>query len=113
MTTHPDMPHHTATQGGEAARMRAAIAGAVAAGPQFLGGTIDADRMAHLMIDAARPWAGHHGAQSGAASDAATAALRHALAELMACGSGYLAGRCDSACVARTMTYMVGEFPPQ
>jgi len=28
----------------------------------------------------------------------------------MACGSGYLASRCDAACVARTMAQMMREF---
>lgn len=31
------------------------------------------------------------------------------LSGLMGCGSGALAGRCDGACVARTMTCMVRE----
>jgi hypothetical protein len=46
----------------------------------------------------------------GAPENAEAQALQNTLAELMACGSGFLAGRCDAACVARTMTQMVHEF---
>lgn len=96
-------------------RMRAAVQQAVAAGPGFLRGEIDADRMAHTMIQAVRGCAGQDRAAAGVdtSSDAQVQALQHALAELMACGSGYLAGRCDAACVARTMTQMVHEFGPR
>ncbi len=94
------------------AGMRAAVERAVAIAPGFLHGDIDADRMANTMVQAVRDYgeqeraAGSH----GGSRDAEAQALQAALAELMTCGSGYLAGRCDAACVARTMTQMVHEF---
>ncbi len=98
----------------QAVRMRAAVDQAVAAGPGFLRGDIDADRMANTMVRAVRSYAEHEPAAGGdgASRGAEAQALHEALAELMACGSGYLAGRCDAACVARTMTQMVHEFGP-
>jgi hypothetical protein len=36
--------------------------------------------------------------------------FRAALVELYTCGSGYLADRCDSDCVVRTMVQIMGEF---
>ncbi|HMN22396.1 MAG TPA: hypothetical protein PKA16_13510 [Ottowia sp.] len=78
----------------QAAHMRAAIHGAVALAPQFLRGELAAEKMAQAMIDAAR-----QGSQPvpGAASGESDDHLRHVLAELYGCGSGYLAGRCDAA----------------
>lgn len=95
----------------QARRMRAAIAKTVAVGPDFLRGDVDADHMAHTMVGAVNGFveqeraAGHDQRDAGEAQ-----ALQGVLAELMVCGSGYLAGRCDVACVARTMTAMVHEF---
>lgn len=93
-------------------RMRTAIAQAVASGPAFLRGDVDADYMAHVMVGAVNHYVeGERAAGSSNASENAQAqALQHVIGELMACGSGYLAGRCDAACVGRTMTYMVNEF---
>lgn len=98
----------------QAARMRAAVDEAVAAGPDFLRGTIDADRMANTMVHAVRGYAESEKAAGGdgVPHDPQARELQNVLAELMACGSGYLAGRCDAACVARTMTQMVREFGP-
>lgn len=98
----------------QAARMRAAIDQAVAVGPGFLRGDIDADRMANAMVQAVRSYTEQEKAAGGGAAPqgADAQALQAVLAELMACGSGYLAGRCDAACVARTMTEMVHEFGP-
>lgn len=95
-------------------RMHAAIAKVVAAGPSFLDGSIDADRMAHTMVDAVRDYARqeHASGSDGAPHSPEAAQLQQVLAELMACGSGYLAQRCDAACVARTINYMVHEFGP-
>lgn len=96
-----------------AARMRAAIAQAVAGGPAFLRGDIAATQMAHAMTGAVRAWA--TAAQAAGDDPSATAETRQmqqVLGELMGCGSGFLAGRCDAACVARTMTWMVEKFPP-
>ena len=96
----------------QAGRMRAAIAQAVAVAPGFLCGDVDADHMATTMVHAVRNYVAQQEAagSNGAANDPEAEALQGALAELMACGSGYLAGRCDAACVARTMTQMVREF---
>lgn len=98
----------------QAARMRAAITQAVAVGPGFLRGDIDAERMAKTMVQAVRAYAEQEAAAGGdgAAHGPEAEALKPVLAELMACGSGYLAGRCDAACVARTMTEMVHEYGP-
>jgi hypothetical protein len=98
----------------QAARMRAAVDRAVAIAPGFLRGDIDADHMANTMVQAVRDYAKQQRAAGGdAVSQGPEAqALQNVLAELMACGSGYLAGRCDAACVARTMTQMVSEFGP-
>ena len=96
-------------------RMRAAIDEAVAAGPGFLRGEIDADRMASTMVRAVHGYAEQErvAGGTGAAQGAEAHSLQDVLAELLACGSGYLAGRCDAACVGRTMTQMVREFGPR
>lgn len=96
-------------------RMRAAIGRAVAVGPDFLRGRVDADHMANTMVRAVRGYAEQERAAggNGAPHSAEAQALQQVLAELMACGSGYLAHRCDAACVARTMTGMVHEFGPR
>ena len=99
----------------QAARIRAAIAKTVAIAPRFLRGEVNADLMANTMVGAVRTYveqeraAGSDGTPQGADAQA----LQGTLAELMGCGSGYLAGRCDAACVARTMTQMVHEFSPR
>jgi uncharacterized protein with von Willebrand factor type A (vWA) domain len=98
--------------GTQAERMRAAVDQAVAAGPGFLRGDTDADHMANTMVHAVHHYveqeraAGGDGTPHGAEAQR----LQGVLAELMGCGSGYLAGQCDAACVARTMTEMVREF---
>lgn len=102
----------TATPTTQSERMRTAIAQAVAVGPAFLRGDVDANHMANAMVHAVR---GYAEAERAADSDGRphgreAAALQQVLGELMACGSGFLAGRCDAACVARTMTQMVHEF---
>ena len=109
-------PHETAEASSvpmtQAGRMRAAVEQAVAVGPRFLRGDIDADHMAKAMVHAVHGYVEQErtAGSDGAAQNAEAQALQDALAELMACGSGYLAGRCDAACVARTMTQMVREF---
>lgn len=120
--------------------LRAALAEVVALGPGFLAGTVHADDMAHCMVRAVREHADAlvpGGAASGAATSGAAISgaathvpgaagpghaasedvSSHDLPELMAaagevytCGSGYLAGRCDSDCVMRTMADIVAEF---
>lgn len=110
---------HNAAGGGpqpasQAGRMRAAIDQAVAVGPGFLRGDTDADHMAKTMVQAVRHYAEQERAlgENGLARGAEARALQGILNELNTCGSGYLAGRCDAACVARTMTEIVREFGP-
>lgn len=99
----------------QAGRMRAAIAKAVAIAPRFLRGDVNADFMANTMVGAVRTYVEQerNAGDDGSPQDADAQALQGTLAELMGCGSGYLAGRCDAACVARTMTQMVREFAPR
>ncbi len=96
-------------------RMRAVIDQTVAIAPGFLRGDIDAEHMTNAMVHAVRSYVEQKQAtdDNGTAQTAEVEALQEALSELMACGSGYLAGRCDAACVARTMTQMVHEFAPR
>lgn len=98
--------------GEQISRMREAIGQAVAVGPGFLRGDTDADHMANTMVGAVRHFVEQERASGsdGTPQNAEARELQGVLAELMACGSGYLAGRCDGACVARTMTQMVHEF---
>lgn len=93
-------------------RMRAAIGAAITPGPAFLRGDVDANHMANAMVNAVRSYVEQERAAggSGAPQNAEAQALQEVLAELNACGSGFLAGRCDAACVARTMTHMVHQF---
>lgn len=102
-------PGGGAPAGDALAHMHAALgqALAVAVAPSFLRGEVDAGHMANTMVAAAR-----QGLQAGASLEppAQARALGAALHELQVCGSGYLAGRCDGACVARTMTAMLREF---
>lgn len=106
---HGDVPGKPTTQAG---RMRAAVDQAVAVAPGFLRGDIDADQMAKTMVQAVRNYVEQERSAGGdgSARNAEAQSLQGTLAELMGCGSGYLAGRCDAACVARTMTQMVREF---
>ena len=120
MNANPDAAQQHADAGDtsvpttQAGRMRAAIAQAVAVAPGFLRGEVDADRMAHTMVRAVRAYVEQERAagSDGTPQGAEALALQGTLAELMGCGSGYLAHRCDAACVARTMTQMVHEFAP-
>ncbi len=95
----------------QAERMRAAVEQAVAVAPGFLRGDADADHMANTMVHAVRSYLEQERAAGGdgAPQNAEAKALQGTIDELMACGSGYLAGRCDGACVARTMTEIVHE----
>lgn len=98
----------------QVARMRAAIDRAVAMGPGFLRGEVDANHMANTMVGAVRGYVEQERATGGDGQphDNQTRELQGVLAELTTCGSGFLAGRCDAACVARTMTQIVREFGP-
>jgi hypothetical protein len=96
----------------QAGRMRAAVEQTLAIAPSFLRGDVDADHMAKTMVHAVHQYVEQERAAGSDAppGDAEVEALQAALTELMACGSGYLADRCDAACVARTMTEMVHQF---
>ncbi len=93
-------------------RMHAAIDKVVAVGPGFLHGEVDVQRMTDTMIGAVRDYAeqertaGGDGLPHGAEAER----LHEVLRELLGCGSGFQARRCDAACVARTITFMVHEF---
>jgi hypothetical protein len=96
----------------QADRIRAAVDSALAIGPGFLRGEVDADTMANTMVAAVDGYIGAEKAdgRDGSPLDARSAELFPVLQELVTCGGGYLAGRCDADCVARTMTELVAEF---
>lgn len=106
---------------GQTQRMQAALSPVLVIGPDFLAGERDADDMAHTMVRAvqefvdgerAREQADASAEDEPASASASRSAqeLQAALAEIYTCGSGYLADRCDSDCVARTMAQIMGEF---
>jgi len=107
--------------GGQAQRMQAALFPVLVIGPDFLAGRRDADDMAHTMVRAVQEFVDGERAREQAsvppeedpAPDSVTRSpgeLQAALAEIYTCGSGYLADRCDSDCVARTMVQIMDEF---
>jgi hypothetical protein len=96
----------------QADRIRTAIEVPIAMGPGFLRGDVDVQDMTDAMIAAVR---GYQAQEKEAGRDLAPLGARSnelipVLKELITCGGGYQAGRCDADCVARTMTYLVGEF---
>lgn len=106
---------------GQVQRMRAALSPVVTIGPDFLAGRRDADDMAHTMVAAVEAYANGERARESAsgssiqksvpASDREAALeLRAVLSEIYGCGSGYLAARCDSDCVVRTVVHIMSEF---
>lgn len=91
--------------------MRAALTPVVEVGPAFLGGTVPAEQMAHTMVQAVQDYvAAQQGRPQTEPAGREGRLLQSALGELYTCGSGFLAGRCDADCVARTMTQIVREF---
>lgn len=111
----------TTELGGQAQRMQKALSPVLVIGPDFLAGRCDADDMAHTMVQAVQEFVdGERARQQGSVPSDADAApapvsktpqeLQAALAEIYTCGSGYLADRCDSDCVARTMVQIMDEF---
>lgn len=93
-------------------RMEAALRPVLALGPDFLAGRRDADEMAQTMRQATHELVRERRAQGALGPGASEQAreLDAAVAEVHTCGSGYLAGRCDADCVARTMTQVVADF---
>ena len=107
--------------GAHTLRMQAALSPVLTIGPDFLAGRRGVDEMTHTMVRAvqeyaqdeqARQDAGEpHGEDAAPSSAGRTAQeLQAALAEIYTCGTGYLADRCDSDCVARTMVQIMDEF---
>lgn len=107
--------------GGQTQRMRAALSPVIAIGPDFLAGQRDAADMAHTMVAAVQAYVdgerAHESAGGASNRDSVSSSERETVLELRAvfseiygCGSGYLADRCDSDCVARTMVQILGEF---
>ena len=105
----------------QAQRIQAALSPVLVIGPEFLADRVDAEDMAHSMVRTVQACAldvqtrQQNGVQPD--EDSAPASVRRAaqefhaaLAEIYTCGSGYLADRCDSDCVARTMVQIMGEF---
>ena len=101
--------------------MLAALSPVLVMGPEFLAGRVDAEEMAHTMVRAVETYANGEQARqlvsAPADEDSASASTRPtvpeleaALAEIYGCGSGYLAHRCDSDCMARTMVQIMGEL---
>lgn len=106
---------------GRIQRMQAALYPVLVIGPEFLSGRVGAEDMARTMVRAVQAYADDERSRQKnrlpADEDSAPASARRtaqelqaALTEIYACGSGYLADRCDSDCVARTMVQIVGEF---
>lgn len=92
--------------------MKEAINKVATVGPDFLSHKISADDMAHTMIDAVKSYNQEvENKATGQLETKEAQELQNVMQELMNCGSGFLANRCDAACVARTINYMVEEFP--
>ncbi len=105
------MPEAIASES-QADRIRAAVDSALSIGPGFLRGEVDADTMAHTMVAAVDGYVRAEKAdgRDGSPIGAGSAELFPVLQELITCGGGYLAGRCDADCVARTMSQLVAEL---
>lgn len=79
--------------------------------PDFLADKITADEMAHTMVNAIEAYTVRADHGNGIVPENIEARrLLYILQEIMGCGSGYLANRCDGACVARTVRSLVDEF---
>lgn len=108
------MPETTEAQQ-QADRIQAAIDVPISMGPGFLRGEVTVDDMTDAMIAAVR---GYQAQEKSAGRDLAPLGERSnelvpVLKELITCGGGYQAGRCEADCVARTMTSLVAEFGAQ
>lgn len=91
------------------ALLRQAIDRVVATGPSFLGGDIDADTMANAMVAAVTDYKDHQ-PKDATGNRPGDPQLQMVVREIYGCGAGYLAGMCDGACVARTITSLVAAF---
>jgi hypothetical protein len=98
--------------------MQGALSPVLAVGPEFLAGRLHADDMAQTMVRAVQGYARQEqerqstgaGGPEVASNARVAEQLEQALIEVYTCGSGYLAARCDSDCVVRTMTQIMNEF---
>lgn len=92
-------------------QMKTAIAKVVAMGPDFLKNDISAYEMAHTMIQVVDDyWAEAERQGTLQAKNEEAGELMEVLAEIKGCGSGFLEKRCDAACVARTINFMLEKF---
>lgn len=89
--------------------LRDTIDRVVATGPTFLNGDIDADAMANSMVAAVTDYKTSQPKDS-TGNRPGDPQLQMVVREIYGCGAGYLAGACDGACVARTITGLVNEF---
>lgn len=96
----------------QVSQLRSAINRVVLAGPDFLTQKVPPEKMAQTMVKAVEDYA-NKAKQSGTPQPKSDEAreLHEVLGEIMECGSGFLACQCDAACVARTVTYLINEFP--
>lgn len=92
-------------------QLHAAIQKIVAIAPDFLSKKIPAEKMADTMIKAVQGYAVEAEKEGFTKPQTEEAVeLYEVLEEILGCGSGFLENRCDSACVARTITGVVKEF---
>lgn len=98
----------------QVSQIRAAISKVVAVGPEFLARKLPADEMAHTMVRAVEQYV-QQAQKEGTIHPKSNEAreLQGVLQELEGCGSGFLEQRCDRDCVARTITYIINEFPEE
>ncbi|HEU0196747.1 MAG TPA: hypothetical protein VFQ88_05975 [Nevskiaceae bacterium] len=96
-------------------RMQTAIDTAVSQLPAFIRHDIDSTHMAQAMTRAVRSYFEQEhtvGSDCRPHSDAARL-LQTVLDDLMGCGAGHLAGRCDGDYVRRTMKRIAREYGTQ
>lgn len=96
----------------QVAQIKDAINKVVTTGPDFLENKIPPEEMAHTMIQAVKDYAKTARENNMEKPESREAEeLLPVLNEIYGCGSGFLADRCDADCVARTIDYLVKEFP--
>ncbi|WP_157851065.1 hypothetical protein [Gordonia phthalatica] len=96
----------------QADRIQAAIDVPISMGPGFLNGDVAVKEMTDAMIAAVHSFQAEEEAAGRGMRPLGTRSVKlfPVLQELIACGGGFQAGRCDADCVARTMTSLVREF---